>query len=93
MSYDYDTDSGEAEAIDPTAPALFQVKAQYENEPDDDDELAFNEGDIIDVLDADDDDWWTGRTQSGSVGTFPSNYVTRLDGEDEEDGAFLQISL
>ena len=39
-----------------------------------DDELAFNKGQIINVLNKEDPDWWKGEV-NGQVGLFPSNYV------------------
>lgn len=39
-----------------------------------DDELAFSKGQIINVLNKEDPDWWKGEV-NGQVGLFPSNYV------------------
>ena len=46
-----------------------------------DDELGFEVGDVIEVLERgteDEPDWWTGRTTNGKRGLFPSNYVEEI---------------
>ncbi|XP_030184239.1 intersectin-1 isoform X4 [Lynx canadensis] len=59
----------------PTAlPAVCQVIGMYDYIAQNDDELAFNKGQIINVLNKEDPDWWKGEV-SGQVGLFPSNYV------------------
>ncbi|XP_032209947.1 intersectin-1 isoform X3 [Mustela erminea] len=59
----------------PTAlPAVCQVIGVYDYSAQNDDELAFSKGQIINVLNKDDPDWWRGEV-SGQVGLFPSNYV------------------
>ena len=49
--------------------ALFSFTAQ------DDDEVSFNAGDWITVLDKTNEDWWKGQVH-GCVGIFPRNYVS-----------------
>lgn len=46
----------------------------YDYTAQNDDELAFNKGQIINVLNKEDPDWWKGEV-NGQVGLFPSNYV------------------
>lgn len=46
----------------------------YDYSAQNDDELAFNKGQIINVLNREDPDWWKGEV-NGHVGLFPSNYV------------------
>ncbi|XP_045858784.1 intersectin-1 isoform X5 [Meles meles] len=59
----------------PTAlPAVCQVIGVYDYSAQNDDELAFSKGQIINVLNKDDPDWWRGEV-NGQVGLFPSNYV------------------
>ncbi|XP_039599766.1 intersectin-1 isoform X2 [Polypterus senegalus] len=59
----------------PTAPnAVCQVIGMYDYIAQNDDELAFGKGQIINVLSKEDPDWWKGEL-NGSVGLFPSNYV------------------
>ncbi|XP_019482489.1 PREDICTED: intersectin-1 [Hipposideros armiger] len=59
----------------PTAfPAVCQVIGMYDYTAQNDDELAFNKGQLINVLNREDPDWWKGEV-SGQVGLFPSNYV------------------
>uniref|UniRef100_A0A8C6Z739 Intersectin-1 n=1 Tax=Nothoprocta perdicaria TaxID=30464 RepID=A0A8C6Z739_NOTPE len=55
-------------------PSVCQVIGMYDYTAQNDDELAFNKGQIINVLNREDPDWWKGEV-NGQVGLFPSNYV------------------
>ncbi|GAB1300436.1 Intersectin-1 [Apodemus speciosus] len=55
-------------------PAVCQVIGMYDYAAQNDDELAFSKGQVINVLSKEDPDWWKGEV-SGQVGLFPSNYV------------------
>ncbi|XP_020508339.2 GRB2-related adapter protein 2a [Labrus bergylta] len=55
------------------APSL-QVKALYDFRAEEDDELGFCAGDIIEVIDRSDASWWRGRLR-GKSGLFPANYT------------------
>ncbi|KAM8813062.1 intersectin-1 isoform 2-T2 [Rhynchonycteris naso] len=57
-----------------TFPAVCQVIGMYDYTAQNDDELAFSKGQIINVLNKEDPDWWKGEV-NGQVGLFPSNYV------------------
>ncbi|XP_054569483.1 intersectin-1 isoform X1 [Eptesicus fuscus] len=58
----------------PAFPAVCQVIGMYDYTAQNDDELAFSKGQIINVLNKEDPDWWKGEV-GGHVGLFPSNYV------------------
>lgn len=51
--------------------ALFTFDAEQEGD------LGFKKGDIITITQRTDNktDWWTGRTEDGRTGMFPSNYI------------------
>jgi hypothetical protein len=55
------------------------VKALYDHEAEEENEITFKKGDVIVVTDDSDDSWWTGhldgKGRSGATGQFPSNYV------------------
>uniref|UniRef100_A0A7N8WUM8 Intersectin 1 (SH3 domain protein) n=1 Tax=Mastacembelus armatus TaxID=205130 RepID=A0A7N8WUM8_9TELE len=53
---------------------LCQVIGMYDYVAQNDDELAFQKGQVITVLNKDDCDWWKGEL-NGREGLFPSNYV------------------
>uniref|UniRef100_A0A8B9L5U3 Intersectin-1 n=1 Tax=Astyanax mexicanus TaxID=7994 RepID=A0A8B9L5U3_ASTMX len=61
---------------EPTPPKLPtpNVIGMYDYAAQNDDELPFGKGQIINVLSREDPDWWKGEL-NGSVGLFPSNYV------------------
>ena len=40
------------------------------------------EGDIVMVLQREDDVWWCGQTDDGRTGMFPATYVEPYDGDD-----------
>jgi hypothetical protein len=63
----------------------FKVKAVYDYESPHDDDLPFNQGQIITVVALEDDDWYEGEytDQSGRKhsGLFPRNFVERYEPE------------
>uniref|UniRef100_A0A1A7X3K0 Osteoclast-stimulating factor 1 n=1 Tax=Iconisemion striatum TaxID=60296 RepID=A0A1A7X3K0_9TELE len=61
----------------PQRPSVQQVKALYDFTAEESDELGFNAGDIIEVLDRSDPSWWRGRLR-GKSGLFPANYTMQL---------------
>ncbi|RMC03184.1 hypothetical protein DUI87_20378 [Hirundo rustica rustica] len=57
-----------------TARTLW-VRALYDFDAVEHDELGFRSGDILEVLDSSNPSWWKGRLR-GELGLFPANYVT-----------------
>lgn len=53
---------------------VCQVIAMYEYVANNEDELNFGKGQLINVINKDDADWWQGEI-NGVTGLFPSNYV------------------
>ncbi|KAL7991404.1 hypothetical protein Chor_015660, partial [Crotalus horridus] len=53
---------------------VCQVIAMYDYSANNEDELTFSKGQLINVLNKDDMDWWQGEV-NGIYGLFPSNYV------------------
>ncbi|XP_041672751.1 GRB2-related adapter protein 2a isoform X2 [Cheilinus undulatus] len=58
----------------PKRASMLQVKALYDFKAEEDDELGFSAGDIIEVVDCSDASWWRGRLR-GKSGLFPANYT------------------
>ncbi|TSK62649.1 Growth factor receptor-bound protein 2-B [Bagarius yarrelli] len=57
--------------------SLVKVKALYDFTAEEQDELNFSAGDVIEVLDQSESFWWVGRVR-GKKGLFPANYITSL---------------
>lgn len=60
-----------------TAATVSRVRALYDFQATDPDELTFRKGDIIAVLESVYKDWWKGLLR-GQTGIFPLNYVEKL---------------
>lgn len=54
---------------------ILWVRALYDFDAVEHDELGFRSGDIVEVLDSSNPSWWKGRLR-GELGLFPANYVT-----------------
>ncbi|KAM3864697.1 GRB2-related adapter protein 2b [Diretmus argenteus] len=57
-----------------TPSPTLQVRAIYSFRAEEKDELDFNTGDIIEVLERSEPSWWKGQLR-GKIGLFPSNYT------------------
>lgn len=61
---------------EPNVSAGKSALAEYDYAKDEDNEIAFAEGDLIVEIDFVDEDWWSGKhSKTGEVGLFPANYV------------------
>uniref|UniRef100_A0A665UTS3 Rho guanine nucleotide exchange factor 7-like n=1 Tax=Echeneis naucrates TaxID=173247 RepID=A0A665UTS3_ECHNA len=59
------------------------VKARFNFQQTNEDELTFTKGDIIGVTRQEEGGWWEG-TLNGRTGWFPSNYVREVKGSDKQ---------
>eukprot|EP01137_Pigoraptor_chileana_P027899 Opistho-2@11102 len=59
-------------------PNVPRCKALYDYEASDVDELSFKAGDIIQIVNKDNEGWWQGKIGTGKAGLFPSNYVEMM---------------
>ena len=50
------------------------AKVIFDHDAGGDDELSLKEGELVEVLDQEDDGWWKGLL-NGKVGLFPTNFV------------------
>ncbi|TRY92204.1 hypothetical protein DNTS_001916 [Danionella cerebrum] len=63
--------------------AQLVVKARFNFQQTNEDELSFSKGDIINVVRTEDGGWWEGAL-NGKTGWFPSNYVREVKGSDKQ---------
>ncbi|XP_022054176.1 GRB2-related adapter protein 2a isoform X1 [Acanthochromis polyacanthus] len=61
----------------PLPQRTMQVRALYDFRAEEDDELGFCAGDIIDVFDSSNESWWKGKLR-GRTGLFPANYTAAV---------------
>uniref|UniRef100_A0A8K9XGB9 Rho guanine nucleotide exchange factor 7 n=1 Tax=Oncorhynchus mykiss TaxID=8022 RepID=A0A8K9XGB9_ONCMY len=59
------------------------VKARFNFEQTNEDELSFNKSDVINVTRQEEGGWWEGNL-NGKTGWFPSNYVREIKGRDKQ---------
>uniref|UniRef100_A0A8C2IKB3 Rho guanine nucleotide exchange factor (GEF) 7b n=1 Tax=Cyprinus carpio TaxID=7962 RepID=A0A8C2IKB3_CYPCA len=74
-----------------SAPRVL-VKARFNFQQTNEDELSFNKGDIIQVTRQEEGGWWEGSL-NGKTGWFPSNYVKEIKGSETEYCKELQTLL
>ncbi|KAK9537579.1 hypothetical protein VZT92_005183 [Zoarces viviparus] len=63
--------------VTPELCSIGKCKALYSYTPEQDDELTFKEGDLLDIYGKEENGWWFGKLH-GKKGYFPSTYVEEL---------------
>ena len=63
----------------------LRAKVAFSYHPENDDELSLEVDEIIEVTSQPEEGWWEGMLK-GHKGVFPSNFVTLLEGQEEEGG-------
>ena len=58
----------------PSESAAEQVRALFAYAATQDDELSFEAGELINIVNKDKEEWWSGEL-NGKTGVFPANYV------------------
>uniref|UniRef100_A0A668AQG6 Intersectin 2b n=1 Tax=Myripristis murdjan TaxID=586833 RepID=A0A668AQG6_9TELE len=66
----------------PAPQPVCQVIAMYDYTAANDDEMSFSKGQLINVLDKNNPDWWKGEV-NGVTGLFPTNYVKMTTAESD----------
>jgi len=64
--------------VAPQVSRNLKARAIYDYTADDETEITFLPGDIIEEIDQFDEGWWTGKGPDGKIGMFPANYVSLL---------------
>lgn len=61
---------------------IERVKVTFDYEPENPDELKLTVGDILTVINKEEEDWWEGEL-NGKTGMFPTNFVEVLPNAEE----------
>ena len=56
---------------------IAQCRVEYDYQPNQPDELLIHSGDIVNLIEKQDQDWWKGEL-NGVIGIFPASYVLEL---------------
>jgi hypothetical protein len=70
--------TGDAAEPDDDALREGMATALFDYDPQENDELAFSEGAVLEILVVQDDGWVTARDANGATGLVPGNYVKML---------------
>ena len=63
-----------------SGPKKKLARVTFEYTPEQQDEIALSVGDVVEVLEEEDEGWWRGRLD-GKEGMFPSNFVEMIKDE------------
>lgn len=58
---------------------IGRVRAEYDYAAQQEEELSFEEGEEMDLLETDDPDWYLVKLANGQIGLAPSNYVDPIE--------------
>ncbi|CAM0136778.1 unnamed protein product [Umbelopsis sp. WA50703] len=70
----------------PPAYSVATAEALYDYHGQDKEDLNFRKGDIIEVTEFVNDDWWRGRVH-GQTGIFPQNHVVKIENQSKNNRA------
>ncbi|KAL9538294.1 hypothetical protein MBANPS3_011040 [Mucor bainieri] len=68
----------------PQVTPIGRVRAEFDYAAQQEEELSFEEGDEMDLLEQDDPDWFLVKSSKGEIGLAPSNYVQDAEDHFEE---------
>ncbi|KAK3932601.1 Adapter molecule Crk [Frankliniella fusca] len=72
--------------IRPAPRRIEKVMARYDFEGSDPDDLPFIKGEVLTVVQKDEDQWWTARNSVGQTGSIPVPYVQKYEENQLGDG-------
>lgn len=65
--------------IRPAPKRVLKVRAKYDFEGSDPDDLPFKKGEILTIVSKDEEQWWTARNSLGQTGSIPVPYIQKVD--------------
>jgi len=65
--------------IRPAVKKVESVRAKFDFEGQDPDDLPFKKGEILTIISKDEEQWWTARNSLGQTGSIPVPYITVIE--------------
>ncbi|OUM51330.1 hypothetical protein BVG19_g425 [[Candida] boidinii] len=79
------TPAAAAEPVEEKETTSASAIAEYDYEKDEDNEISFEEGELIINIKFIGDDWWFGENSKGETGVFPASYVNLRESKNSDE--------
>lgn len=84
--------AAEPEPVEEKETTSASAIAEYDYEKDEDNEISFEEGELIINIKFIGDDWWFGENSKGETGVFPASYVNLKESKHSDESTPAAVS-